>query len=94
MKAGDALFFNGQVVHGSYPNTTTNRFRRSLIGHYILAEAQKVAQFYHPALHMDGSVVELGISEGGGSCGVWVEQDGQAVIEMIGVSRARADDHE
>lgn len=94
MKAGDVMFFNGQVVHGSYQNTTTDRFRRSLIGHYIVGEAQKVAQFYHPVLRMDGSLVELGLSEGGGSCGVWVENDGRPVIEMQGISQAKAEDHE
>ena len=94
MKAGDVLFFNGQLVHGSFANTSTDRFRRSLIGHYIVAEAQKVAQFYHPALHMDGTPVDLGFSEGGGSCGVWVERDGQPVIEMQGISKAKAEDHE
>lgn len=94
MQAGDVLFFNGQVVHGSFANTTTNRFRRSLIGHYIVGEAQRVAEFYHPALRMDGTVVELDVSEGGGSCGVWVERGGEAVIELAGASTARADDHE
>lgn len=82
MKAGDVLFFNGQLIHGSYPNTSKDRFRRSLIGHYIVGEAQKVAEFYHPALRMDGSVVELEKSERGGACGVWVEVDGTPVIEM------------
>ena len=82
MKAGDVLFFNGQLVHGSYPNTTTDRFRRSLIGHYIVGDAEKVAEFYHPALRMDGSVVGLDVSERGGACGVWVEKDGTPVIEM------------
>src|SRR5258708_29577136 len=81
MKAGDVLFFNGQIVHGSYQNTTTDRFRRSLIGHYIVGEAQKVAEFYHPVLRMDGSPVELGLSEGGGSCGVSAEQGGKPVID-------------
>jgi ectoine hydroxylase-related dioxygenase (phytanoyl-CoA dioxygenase family) len=94
MSAGDVMFFNGQLVHGSFANTTTDRFRRALIGHYIVGEAEKVAQFYHPVLRMDGSEVELGISEGGGSCGVWVERDGQPVIQMAGVSGAKADDHE
>jgi phytanoyl-CoA hydroxylase len=94
MKAGDVMFFNGQLVHGSFANTTTDRFRRSLIGHYIVGEAEKVSQFYHPALHMDGSPVELDVSEGGGSCGVWVERGGERVIEMDGVSNALADDHE
>jgi len=82
MAPGDVLFFNGQVVHGSGPNHTTDRFRRSLIGHYVAGDAQEVAQWFHPALRMDGSVVELDTSEGGGTCGVWVEQDGSPVIEM------------
>jgi phytanoyl-CoA hydroxylase len=83
MKAGDVLFFNGQLVHGSFPNTTKDRFRRSLIGHYIVAEAQKVAEFYHPVLRMDGSEVRLEVSERGGQCGVWVDQGGEQVVEMI-----------
>jgi len=82
MKAGDVFFFNGQLIHGSHPNTTTNRFRRSMIGHYIVGEAEKVAKYYHPVLRMDGSEVDLGISKSGGACGVWVEQDGQQVLEM------------
>lgn len=84
MEAGDVLFFNGALVHGSYPNITTDRFRRALIGHYIQGEANKVAQFYHPALRMDGTPLELDVSAGGGSCGVWVEQDGQQMVEMVG----------
>jgi hypothetical protein len=82
MEPGDVLFFNGQLIHGSYPNSSRDRFRRSLIGHYIVGEAEKVAKFYHPVLRMDGSQVELGISERGGPCGVWVEQDGAPVVEM------------
>ena len=69
---GDVLFFNGQIIHGSYPNTSKDRFRRALIGHYIVGDAQQVAEFYHPALRMDGSEVTLGVSERGGECGVWV----------------------
>ena len=83
MKAGDVLFFNGQLVHGSYPNTSSSRFRRSLIGHYIVAEAEKVAQFYHPILRMDGEEVALGISESGSQCGVWVDTDGIPEVEMV-----------
>ncbi|HEY0734065.1 MAG TPA: phytanoyl-CoA dioxygenase family protein [Herpetosiphonaceae bacterium] len=84
MEPGDVLFFNGALVHGSFPNTTTDRFRRALIGHYIAGEAQQIAQFYHPALRMDGTTVELNTSQGGGSCGVWVERDGHQLIEMSG----------
>jgi len=85
MDPGDVLFFNGQVVHGSLPNTTDDRFRRSLIGHYVQAEARQVAHYYHPALRMDGRPVELAESPGGGACGVWVDQDGTPVIELSGV---------
>jgi len=85
MDPGDVLFFNGQIVHGSGPNLSSTRFRRSLIGHYIGGDAEQVARYYHPALRMDGSVVGLGISEGGGSCGIWVDQEGKPVIEMTGV---------
>ena len=82
MKAGDVVFFNGQVVHGSYPNSSSDRFRRALIGHYIAGEAKEVFKYYHPVLRMDGSEVELGISEDGDMCGRWVEVDGTPVIEM------------
>ena len=84
MDAGDVLFFNGSLVHGSFPNTTTDRFRRSLIGHYIQGDAEQVAHFYSPALRMDGSPVELPGREDGSACGVWVERDGTPVIEMSG----------
>ena len=83
MEAGDVFFFNGQVIHGSFPNATTDRFRRSLIGHYIVGDAEQVAKYYHPVLQMDGSEVTLGISEGGGQCGVWVEDEtGEPTVTM------------
>ncbi len=82
MEAGDVLFFNGQLIHGSYPNTSSDRFRRALIGHYIVAEAEKVSKYYHPVLRMDGSQVELGVSESGSLCGNWVDRDGTPVVEM------------
>jgi ectoine hydroxylase-related dioxygenase (phytanoyl-CoA dioxygenase family) len=73
MDPGDVLFFHGALVHGSAPNATTDRFRRALIGHYIQGEADQVAEYYHPVLRMDGTELELGVSEGGGPCGEWVE---------------------
>ena len=84
MEPGDVLFFNGQLVHGSYPNSSADRFRCAFIGHYIVGEAEQVAQWYHPVLRMDGSEVEFGISEQGGPCGVWVERDGEPVAVMEG----------
>ena len=41
---GDVLFFNGSVIHGSYPNSSADRFRRSYIGHYVMT----VAYYYNP----------------------------------------------
>ena len=84
MDPGDVFFFNGSVIHGSYPNTSKDRFRRALIGHYIVAEAEKVARFYHPVLRMDGSVLEIDVSEGGGPCGVFKDRDGETVVELVG----------
>ncbi len=87
MNPGDVLFFNGSVVHGSFPNSSAKRFRRALIGHYISGEAQQVTKFCHPALHMDGTPLELDESSGGGSCGVWAERDGKPIVEMSGLEQ-------
>ena len=83
MDPGDVLFFNGALIHGSGPNTTTDRFRRSLIAHYIEGDARSVSHFYHPALRFDGSVVELESTSEGSQCGVLVDRDGREVMEMI-----------
>jgi phytanoyl-CoA hydroxylase len=84
MSPGDVLFFNGSLVHGSHPNSSERRFRRALIGHYVQADARRVAEYYHPALRMDGSAVELDASDGGGACGEWVEADPEPVFAMTG----------
>lgn len=83
MGPGDVLFFNGQVIHGSYPNVSKDRFRRSLIAHYATGSAEKVAQFYHPLLNFNGEEVQIGASETGGPCGVWVDEQGQPVVEIV-----------
>jgi phytanoyl-CoA hydroxylase len=82
MEAGDVLFFNGSVVHGSLPNRTSDRFRRALIGHYIDGNARAVGQFYYPVLRMDGSEVELQTSPHATHCGKWVDIDGTPLIEQ------------
>ena len=84
MEAGDVLFFNGQLVHGSYPNTSSDRFRRALIGHYIVGDARQVGEYYHPALRMNGETVDIEASREAGPCGVWVDRDGQRAIEVAG----------
>ncbi|MEZ4712886.1 MAG: phytanoyl-CoA dioxygenase family protein [Caldilineaceae bacterium] len=82
MQAGDVLFFHGQLVHGSFPNRSRNRFRRSLIAHYIEGQAEQVYKWYHPVLRMDGSELELGVSALGGACGTWVTEKGESVLEL------------
>ncbi len=84
MAAGDVLFFNGQIVHGSFPNTSADRFRRSLIGHYIEGDTQQVASWYHPVMRFDGSEVQVDVSDKGSQCGIWVDEEGRQIIEMAG----------
>jgi ectoine hydroxylase-related dioxygenase (phytanoyl-CoA dioxygenase family) len=84
MEPGDVLFFNGSIVHGSLPNTTENRFRRALIGHYIEGDTEQVARWYHPVLRMNGSVIEINASEKGSQCGIWVTENGEQVIRETG----------
>jgi ectoine hydroxylase-related dioxygenase (phytanoyl-CoA dioxygenase family) len=38
-KAGDVVFFGGHVLHRSKKNFTTDRFRRSFVGHYCHARS-------------------------------------------------------
>ncbi|GAA0610739.1 phytanoyl-CoA dioxygenase family protein [Kribbella sandramycini] len=84
MSPGDVLFFHGALVHGSAPNTTPDRFRRALIGHYIQGEAQAVASYYHPALRMNGAELPLETAEGGGACGQWTETPTGPVALLTG----------
>ncbi len=69
MAAGDVLFFNGSLVHGSQPNRTGDRFRRSFICHYIPRSARLVSRFYRPILTLAGEEVEVAENTGGGPCG-------------------------
>ncbi|GCE22493.1 phytanoyl-CoA dioxygenase family protein [Dictyobacter kobayashii] len=86
MEPGDVLFFGGSLVHGSYPNTSHDRFRRALIGHYISGEADTVTQYMKPIYRMDGSTLDLNYSIEGGPCGVWVDsENGTPEIAMTGV---------
>lgn len=73
MRAGDMLIFHGSLVHGSKPNTSADRFRRSLILHYIPEGSREVAASYQPLLDAHGDEVRIETSEYGGECGEgWV----------------------
>lgn len=68
LKAGDVLFFNGSVIHGSTPNTSTDRFRRSLIFHYVPASTVEMSHYYE-ALSFDGEKQDIATNMDGGPCG-------------------------
>ncbi|MDQ3856295.1 MAG: phytanoyl-CoA dioxygenase family protein [Chloroflexota bacterium] len=72
LAAGDVLFFNGQLVHGSQPNTSKDRFRRSFICHYIGRSSERMSTWYRPILDFQGHEVVLEANEDGGPCGVEV----------------------
>jgi phytanoyl-CoA hydroxylase len=84
MELGDVLFFNGQTIHGSYPNTTTDRWRRTLIFHYAPESCEEIADFYHPLLDMQGQVVERGRSRMGGLCGEYREAPKDGAMGSMG----------
>lgn len=69
MNPGDTLFFGGSVIHGSGPNRSKDRFRRSFIGHYAAGSLDKISKFYLPLVKMDGNNYEVDASQGGGPCG-------------------------
>ncbi|SPF04931.1 phytanoyl-CoA dioxygenase family protein [Streptomyces sp. MA5143a] len=75
MAPGDVLFFNGSLVHGSQPNRTTDRFRRSFIGHYVGRSTERIGRYYE-TLTMSGEPVALAESEGAGPCGTEFEPAG------------------
>lgn len=68
MTPGDVLFFNGSLVHGSGPNHSADRFRRSFIGHYVGRSTHHIGGHYR-TLTMSGEPVALPESEGAGPCG-------------------------
>jgi phytanoyl-CoA hydroxylase len=63
------LFFNGSVIHGSYPNTSKDRFRRSLIFHYVPYTTQELSHWYKEPTTFDGTIVNIATATGGGPCG-------------------------
>lgn len=67
---GSTMFFGGNLIHGSGPNRTKDRSRRTFIGHYIDSASEQVARFYHPVLNFEGeAVTHVGEFAGGGPCG-------------------------
>lgn len=78
LSAGDVLFFHGGVVHGSGSNRSTDRFRRSLVLHYVPASSTEVGKFYLPLVSPDNVEIFIEESEGGGPCGEGFPLNGEA----------------
>ncbi len=67
---GSTLFFGGNLIHGSGPNRSADRCRRTFIGHYVDQASEEVAGFYHPILNAAGEAVSrVRKKTGGGPCG-------------------------
>lgn len=73
MDRGDVLFFNGNLIHGSYRNKTKDRFRRAFISHYASASTTHINNYYRPLYREDGTEVMPEASTDGGPCGVEVD---------------------
>lgn len=70
LDAGDVLFFNGSVIHGSFPNVSQNRFRRSFICHYVGDSTRSMNGGYYPLTTFTGETLERERSVGGShTCG-------------------------
>lgn len=67
LQAGDVLFFNGSLIHGSYPNESRDRFRRALIFHYVPRASAELAKYH--TIAFDGTVLDIPAAQGGGPCG-------------------------
>ncbi|MEK3735021.1 MULTISPECIES: phytanoyl-CoA dioxygenase family protein [Paenibacillus] len=74
MDRGDVLFFNGNLIHGSYRNKTKDQFRRAFICHYANASAMRINAHYRPLFRADGTAVDLEVNPDGGPCGVEFQQ--------------------
>ena len=87
MAAGDVLFFHGNLIHGSGPNTSPDRFRTIAVGHYATADAQGMSDAYPTGYAFDGSRRALAPDASGGPCGV-CEDGGYRVTSTVAASLA------
>jgi len=78
MEPGDVLFFHGNLIHGSDPNTSADRFRTVIVGHYATGGAQRISEWYPEALSFRGEGAALEPVASGGPCGEFV--DGEFVV--------------
>jgi phytanoyl-CoA hydroxylase len=77
MESGDVLFFNGSMIHGSYPNRSADRFRRAFICHYAGESVTRIGEFYQPMYRGNGEQVQVEISTDAGPCGTEIAAPAQ-----------------
>ncbi|PRY12598.1 phytanoyl-CoA dioxygenase family protein [Kineococcus rhizosphaerae] len=78
MEPGDVLFFHGNLIHGSDPNTTADRFRTVVVGHYATGGAERISQWYPDVVSFAGQPAPLDAVPAGGPCGEFV--DGEFIV--------------
>jgi len=59
LEPGDVLFFGGSVIHGSGPNRSRDRFRRSFICHYVGSSATHLNPWNRPVETFDRRVLPM-----------------------------------
>ncbi|MEO6054262.1 MAG: phytanoyl-CoA dioxygenase family protein, partial [Chthoniobacterales bacterium] len=70
VKRGESLFFHGHLIHGSGPNRSKDRWRRTFIGHYVDENTEFLTQQCHPVVNMQQEIVSsVEVVTGGGPCG-------------------------
>ncbi len=69
LKAGDVLFFNGNVIHGSAPNRSKTRFRRAFICHYVPRSTTELSHWYKTPYRFNREMLSITVSTDGGPCG-------------------------
>jgi ectoine hydroxylase-related dioxygenase (phytanoyl-CoA dioxygenase family) len=69
LNSGDVLFFNGSIIHGSYPNTSKDRWRRTFICHYVGGSTLRIGSFYNELYKANGEMVKREENTDAGPCG-------------------------
>lgn len=69
LEPGDVLFFNGNVIHGSGPNRSQDRWRRSFISHYMRKSTTSLSGGYRPVHNFQGQEIPYEATGKGGPCG-------------------------
>lgn len=57
VEPGDAIIFDGRIVHGSPPNKAKNRWRRSIACHYVPQSIEVISEWYLPLMDFEGAPV-------------------------------------